>query len=497
MTGSTAMGSLAGDSPPVVTLNGWAAERESLERFFAHASPNGYAYIVAPDSDAATLTVDEVTRITGVQAVRVIEGMAVEADRIHLVRPGLEMTVVDGYLVATSPPAPPPSPAESAAKPAPTLISFQQIAEATPAMMWSVGPDGTTWRNRGMREWLGLAAGENPYWLGEAAARFIYPEDKDRIAGAVRGVLNSGESWSGEYRLRRADGQYRWVAVRINALDLDDGSIHSIGVVEDIDDRLALERSLRDMNRDLENRVAERTAELADRNERLRRRNEVLDQFAHAASHDLRAPLRTIRSYIGLLEEELAEGGGEPLSVSDLTERIGSAAVRMQRLLEALLRYASVGRRDLDVHPVDPTESVREAVEDLNADLQATGARVVVEELPPVLGDGAALTEVFNNLLSNAVRYRSDHAPHVTIRGARSGDAVRIEVTDNGRGFEPRFATAVFEPFRRLSNIDESGTGLGLAICARIIERLGGRIEAASSPGEGTTITMELRGTDG
>ncbi len=370
--------------------------------------------------------------------------------------------------------------------------SFREIAEATPAMMWSVGPDGSTWRNKGMRDFLGLTSDENPLWLGEAAVRFIHGDDRERIAGAVRGVLRTGEPWSGQYRLRRNDGEYRWAVVTINPLLMEDGSIHSVGVVQDIHDRLLAESALRELNQDLENRVTARTAELAQRNEHLRVRNEVLDQFAHAASHDLRAPLRTIRSYITLLEEELNAVEGIDRTTIELFSRISASAERMQRLLGALLRYSTVGRREFDVVRIDPNLSVAAAVADLHADIEAHDAVVDIDELPDVLGDQDGLTEVFNNVLSNSIRYRGDDPPRISITGSVDGNVARIEISDNGRGFHPRFQDAVFEPFRRLSSIEEAGSGLGLAICASIVERLGGKISARSTPGAGTTVTMEL-----
>ena len=381
---------------------------------------------------------------------------------------------------------------ESEHLPESSETSFREIAEATPAMMWSVGPNGSTWRNKGMRDFLGLTIDENPLWLGEAAVRFIHGDDRERITGAVRGVLRTGEPWSGQYRLRRNDGEYRWAVVTINPLLMEDGSIHSVGVVQDIHDRLLAESALRELNQDLENRVAARTAELAQRNEHLRVRNEVLDQFAHAASHDLRAPLRTIRSYITLLEEELIAVEGIDPATIELFGRISASAERMQRLLGALLRYSTVGRREFDVVRIDPTLSAAAAVADLHADIETHDAVIDIDELPDVLGDQDGLTEVFNNVLSNSIRYRGNDPPRISITGSVDGTVARIEISDNGRGFHPRFEDAVFEPFRRLSSIEEAGSGLGLAICASIVERLGGKISARSTPGAGTTVTMEF-----
>lgn len=526
------------DEPVLIIRMGASRGGPEVVTGFLTNARHDCAYVIYEEDLSPGVTLDGLDVPLGLTAVRAAVGSRLRAGHVYVVPASESWTVVDGVFEASAPqlgaggsgrPLPlraadrfvadhseapgdigrgdvgvlvAPAPLENDSDPEPERVSessetsFREIAEATPAMMWSVGPDGTTWRNKGMREFLGLTGDENPLWLGEAAVRFIHGDDRERIAGAVRNVLKSGEPWSGQYRLRRNDGEYRWAVVTINPLLMEDGSIHSVGVVQDIHDRLLAESALRELNQDLENRVAARTAELAERNEHLRVRNEVLDQFAHAASHDLRAPLRTIRSYITLLEEELHAVDGIDPSTIELFGRISASAERMQRLLGALLRYSTVGRREFDVVKIDPNQSAVAAVADLHADIESAGAVVDIGALPAVLGDQDGLTEVFNNVVSNSIRYRGDDDPRISIVGSVDGNVARIEISDNGRGFDPRFQDAVFEPFRRLSSIDEAGSGLGLAICARIVERLGGKISARSTPGVGTTVTMELLRAD-
>jgi signal transduction histidine kinase len=257
-------------------------------------------------------------------------------------------------------------------------------------------------------------------------------------------------------------------------------------------------QQLERLNRELEQRVAERTAELQERaetlqqlNAELRRRNQELDAFTYIASHDLKEPLRGINNYAQFLVEDYAEKlddeGRQQLGAIQQLIR------RMEDLLNSLLHYSRVERGELSQKELDVTQVVREALDQLRARLQ--GERVQVrlpQSLPAVRGDRAQLTEVFTNLLSNALKYNdtTEKWVEVGVRDATDGGPPVFFVRDNGIGIAPEHWGKIFEVFRRLHPRDAygGGTGAGLTIVKKIIERHGGRIWVESTPGEGSTF---------
>lgn len=264
-------------------------------------------------------------------------------------------------------------------------------------------------------------------------------------------------------------------------------------------------RRLGELNATLEDRVAERTAEAEQRARELVRSNRELEQFASVASHDLQEPLRKIRMYCERLPKRL----GAPLAdeaASDLT-RMTNAAERMQRLIDDLLSFARVGSRHREFEPVALQELVAEVVGDLEARIEQLGARIDVGRLPVVSGDSAQLSQLLQNLLSNALKFhREGVAPLIEIRaelveaapprfGAESAPTARcvLTVSDNGIGFDSKYAERVFSAFERLhSRSDYEGTGIGLSIARKIAWRHGGELTASSSPGQGSTFTLTL-----
>ena len=260
-----------------------------------------------------------------------------------------------------------------------------------------------------------------------------------------------------------------------------------------------------ELNATLEERVAERTAEAEQRAQELVRSNRELEQFASVASHDLQEPLRKIRMYCERLPRRL----GVPLveeAASDLG-RMTNAAERMQRLIDDLLSFARVGSRHRDFEPVALEGLVAEVVGDLEARIEELGARIDVGRLPMVSGDPAQLSQLLQNLLSNALKFhREGVAPIIEIRaevvagaparfGAESAQAARcvLTVSDNGIGFDSKYAERVFSAFERLhSRADYEGTGIGLSIARKIAWRHGGELTASSRPGEGSTFTLTL-----
>jgi light-regulated signal transduction histidine kinase (bacteriophytochrome) len=225
----------------------------------------------------------------------------------------------------------------------------------------------------------------------------------------------------------------------------------------------------------------------------LERSNADLEQFAYVASHDLQEPLRMVASYVQLLARRY-RGQLD----ADADEFIGFAvdgATRMQNLIEDLLAFARVGRSGVQPVATPLRASVEAAVAQLQESISETGAmiRVDVDVDGCVLALPSQLTQVFQNLIGNALKFRSIDVPKVVIDARRDGPDWHIRVADNAIGIEPRHHERVFAIFQRLHTRSEySGTGIGLAICRRIIDSFGGRIWVESTPGEGSIFHFVL-----
>ena len=257
----------------------------------------------------------------------------------------------------------------------------------------------------------------------------------------------------------------------------------------DVTDQRRAEQAMADLNTALEERVEERTA-------LLRARNEELAQIAYIASHDLQEPLRTIRSHVELLAEDLG-----PRLDDDSRTSLGfvtSAAKRMQSLIAALLDFSRLDR-PAERERTDLDALVGSVIGDLAGLVERTGATIEVEPLPTLDVFPAELRLLFQNLLSNAVKFRApERPPEVKVGARREAGAWRFTVTDNGIGFDPRFRDKVFMIFQRLHARSEyEGTGIGLAHCKKIVALHGGEIGCESTPGEGSTFHFTLPGTAG
>jgi signal transduction histidine kinase len=224
----------------------------------------------------------------------------------------------------------------------------------------------------------------------------------------------------------------------------------------------------------------------------LERSNEELQQFAYIASHDLSEPLRVIRGYLDLLREDYKDSLDDAANMY-ITSATGSAA-RMQSLINDLLRYSRVGSADRTMEPADLDEILAEALENLSVSITETGADVTHGDLPTVMADRSLVVQLFQNLISNALKFRSaDSPPRIEVSAVKEGDRRIVSVRDNGIGFEQAHATRLFEIFQRLHTGSEyPGTGIGLAICKKIVEQHGGRMWAESELGAGSTFSFSL-----
>ncbi len=251
-----------------------------------------------------------------------------------------------------------------------------------------------------------------------------------------------------------------------------------------IEDQQRIEKD----NVELELRVQERTAEL-------KRSNQDLEDFAYVASHDLRAPLRKVTAFIDLLLEKVDSEDDE---VSDLQQRILRNVDSMRKLIDDLLIYARANYGDTTSDLVDLNNIVSNVLEMNSTIIEEENAVVEASDLPEVNGNQTHFTQLFQNLITNAICYRSvERKPHIIISAEKLSDHWLIKVRDNGRGISKESLEAIFKPFVRLGGVGgsknaENNTGLGLAICQRIVGRLGGSIACDSELGVGTEFKITL-----
>ncbi len=233
------------------------------------------------------------------------------------------------------------------------------------------------------------------------------------------------------------------------------------------------------------------TTRLRDSEQKLARSNAELERFAYVASHDLQEPLRTVSSFVSLLERRYAD------RLDDQARRyIGFAvdgAKRMSELIEDLLTFSRLGHADVPPEPTDLAAAWDEAVANLRGQIDETGAEVSRTALPVVLAGHREAVQLLQNLIGNGLKYRGADTPVITATAERDGPDWRVTVRDNGIGIEPAYHERIFVVFQRLHTADEyPGTGMGLAICKKIVDGYGGGITVASSAGAGTAFTVTL-----
>jgi PAS domain S-box-containing protein len=286
----------------------------------------------------------------------------------------------------------------------------------------------------------------------------------------------------------RDDGSRFWAHTVLTALRNEAGELQGLSsITRDMTAAKSLEDVMNDLNKELEKRVAERTQQLVAA-------NKDLDVFSHMVSHDLRAPLRHIASFLALLQEQLGEHGDK--LVQQYLQSIAKASKRMSLMIEGLLEYARLGRVAIESQPVPLTPLIDGVIGHLKQEHPNRNITWTVEEdLPVVRGDAMLLAEVFTNLLENSVKYTRTHErAHIEVGWRVNPVGGRtFYVRDDGVGFDLEKAHNLFVMFQRQHHsMDFEGTGTGLALSQRIIERHGGRIWAETAPGQGCVFYFTL-----
>lgn len=361
---------------------------------------------------------------------------------------------------------------------------FRLLAENMTDLILLQDPEGNlVYVSPSSRRILGYDADE---LYGKNLYDLLENEDAVRLRAGVHEDMLEGKSYTEALvRARTKNGIAIWIELTGKPIVESDGTI----------------KRLLTSARDVTERVhAEREA-VRYRNE-LEQRNSELQDFAYVASHDLQEPLRKIRAFSDLLEEEYGDMLGE--EGRSFLDRVRHAATRMSTLIDDLLTFSRVLTQGGAFEETDLNDVVEGVLADLEVAISESDAQIEVGDLPTLEADPMQMRQLFQNLIGNAIKFRKpEEAPRITIRSIGLSRSLRpavgrrkmyrLEVSDNGMGFDAKYADRIFSPFQRLDHrAAVEGTGIGLAICRRIIERHDGRIKSESKPDSGATFTVEL-----
>ena len=341
----------------------------------------------------------------------------------------------------------------------------------------------TSW-NAGAERVFGYAPHE---MIGSPITRLI-PSDRQKEELQIINRVKSGESVEHFDTLRMAkDGHLIDISVTVSPIRDKTGKIVGASkVARDITERKQAEKEIHELNTRLEERVAERTAELEVA-------NKELEAFSYSVSHDLRAPLRAVDGFSQAVLEDYGsqlppEGRRDLLTIREGAQRMGT-------LIDDLLAFSRLSRAPLNKQSVNTDKLVRTVLEDLNSELQGRQIDIQIGDLPSCQGDPALLKQVWTNLLSNAVKYTRHRNPAVIEIGCKAEQENTYFVRDNGAGFNMKYVHKLFGVFQRLHRADQfEGTGVGLAIVQRVVHRHGGRVWAEAALDQGATFKFTLNG---
>lgn len=358
---------------------------------------------------------------------------------------------------------------------------FRTLTESLPQLIWTSRPDGAcdffNWK------WYEYTGSTPETSYGDGWASYIHPEHRNGLYNAWQNSLRTGTPIVFEFQLRRADDSYQWFYVLGNPIYGQDGSIRKwVGALTNIEGQKAVESQL-------ESLVAERTKEL-------KRSNEDLLQFAHVASHDLKEPVRKIKTFVNRLMHDTATSPSDDARV--FINKIDSAANRMYQMIEGVLRYSTMTNLQEDIAEVDLNQVLRQIETDLEIKIQENKATLQYEALPVIEGAPVLIYQLFYNLINNSLKFAKKGVPAqltLTTKEIIKDDQpfALVYVADNGIGFPQAYAESIFGTFTRLNTKDQyEGTGLGLALCKKIVERHGGSITATGAVNEGAVFCICL-----
>jgi len=351
-----------------------------------------------------------------------------------------------------------------------------QLLEAAPILVWRSGADGLCdWFNS---SWLAYTGRTLAQELGNGWTEGVHPEDFGRCLQIYLEAFGRRAPFEMEYRILRACGTYGWIVdCGVPIFNKDHQFLGYVGYCFDITARRENEEKIDIFCHDLE------------------RSNAELEQFAYAASHDLREPLRMVVSYSTLLKKKIADHLDE--DSKEFFGYIERSAKRMDEMIRDLLDYSRVERHGNNIVSTKLFEAVEYALQNLSHRIKEQDAEIKIDFDPAlnVMGDAHQLARLFQNLIGNALKYYAAETPPricLTAEAAKDG-MITLAVEDNGIGIPAEFSERIFQLFQRLHTREVyDGTGVGLSICRKIVDRHGGKIWVSPAPGGGSIFRFTL-----
>jgi PAS domain S-box-containing protein len=350
---------------------------------------------------------------------------------------------------------------------------FRALANNISQLAWMADENGYIfWYNQRWFDYTGTTLEEMAGWGWQ---KVHHADHVQQVVAKISKCFQSGEVWEDTFPLRGRDGNYRWFLSRAVPIHDPKGKVlRWFGTNTDITER-----------KDSEEHLVKTVAEL-------KRSNDELQQFAYVASHDLQEPLRMVASYTQLLAQRYK--GRLDSDADAFIAYAVDGSNRMQGLIRDLLAYSRSGTNGKALREIASGDSLEEALTNLRATIEQSGAVVTHDSLPTITTDDRQLAQVFQNLVGNAIKYRGAEVPQVHVSAEKNSSKEWIfSVRDNGLGIDPQYFERIFVIFQRLHGREEfEGTGIGLAICKKIVEQLGGRIWVESQLEKGSTFYFAL-----
>ena len=316
----------------------------------------------------------------------------------------------------------------------------------------------------------GYAVSEIYSSIGEFFDSIVHNDDIELYGRALK-VIETGEPFQVRYRFFHRSGLEMWAETRsMPIMDNEGKVISSLSITFDVTATVRYQHQVEEKNRDIQD-------------------------FTYMLSHDLKAPLFTIRGMIGVLEEDFA--ALLTPEVREILEHISRASKRLEQLVGSVIEYSKVATQGITTQPVPLSEVMEEVIGDVAQMVKEKGAIITVTpDLPAVEGERLRLYQIFTNLVGNALKYSAKDRPlelSVTTVPSKNSRTVTIQVADNGQGISEEKLPSIFRPFQRAHGPEVEGSGIGLAIVKKLIEKISGTITVKSTPGVGTTFELTFR----
>ncbi|MCJ7813262.1 ATP-binding protein [bacterium] len=321
--------------------------------------------------------------------------------------------------------------------------------------------------------------------IGQSIAKILLPDDTRKVLKMLNNIRLGGTFKNIKYRMIKKDGSVVHVEMNSSVIkEFNGASLQIICFIENVTENKKMEEELEKYREHLEELVKERTEEL-------KRSNDELQHFAYTISHDLQEPLRMVSVYTQLLGHRYK--GKLDSDADAFIENASSGAIRMYQLIKDVLTYSRIERWGSSFQPTDCSEVFNEVLKNLKITIEDSRAAIACGDLPTVIGDRTQLIQLFQNLISNAIKYRDKKIPKIQVGAEGNDDEWLFYVKDNGIGIDPKYAKKIFMIFQRLHNRDKyAGTGVGLAVCKKIVEWHNGKIWVESEEGKGAAFYFTI-----